>query len=55
MSRKLLIAAYGTQEDRAKLAALSDALNISQSQILITLLREKHREVIGLANTVAPK
>ncbi len=55
MSRKLLIAAYGDQEDRDKLAKLSEVLKISQSQILITMLRDKYKEVFGLVNTGTPK
>lgn len=47
MTRHKGIIAYGTQEDREKLAVLSQLTGKSGSEILIDLLRQQYQEVTG--------
>ena len=41
------IIAYGAPDDRLKLAALSDALKKSGSQLIIDFIRQRYEEVYG--------
>ena len=44
------IIAYGTQEDREKLAVLSHLMNLSGSECVIQMIRDKYRSVAGDAD-----
>lgn len=48
MARAKGIMAYGTEEDRLKLAALSKVLGKSGSELLIEMIRQKYAETIGV-------
>ena len=41
------IIAYGTEEDRAKLAALSVIHDKSASEVVITMIRSAYKELLG--------
>jgi hypothetical protein len=42
-----MLAAYGEPVDRKRLQRLSEQLGKSQSQIIMTLVRDKYREIFG--------
>jgi hypothetical protein len=51
MSRNNLgIIAYGTEEDRKKLAVLSNLSKQSGSEYIITMIRRQYKEVFGDAD-----
>ncbi|RKE85715.1 MULTISPECIES: hypothetical protein [Rhizobium] len=39
------IIAYGTAEDREKLAALADLYGISGSEVIVKMIRDRHLEL----------
>lgn len=41
------IIAYGTDEDREKLAILADTYSLSGSELLIKMIREKFEQLFG--------
>ncbi|MGO8184127.1 hypothetical protein [Rhizobium leguminosarum] len=41
------IIAYGTEEDRKKLAVLADTYGISGSELIIKMVREKFEQLFG--------
>ncbi|MBD9544239.1 hypothetical protein IB276_32870 [Ensifer sp. ENS04] len=41
------IIAYGTEEDREKLAVLADTFRMSGSELVIKMIREKFAELYG--------
>lgn len=41
------IIAYGTPDDRLRLAALSATLNKSGSQLIVDYIRERYKQVFG--------
>jgi len=45
------IIAYGTQEDREKLKVMAESLNMSNSEFLIKLIREKYEKITGFHQT----
>lgn len=47
MARSKGIIAYGKEEDRLKLAALSRILGKSGSELIIEMIRDKYVEVVG--------
>lgn len=47
MARPLMLSAYGTQDDRLKLAALSQSEGRSGSEIIVEFIRTRYREVFG--------
>ena len=44
---RVVLTAYGQEEDRDKLAALALFTDKSQSGFILELIREKYREVFG--------
>lgn len=48
MSKKLILTAYGTKEDRDRLTELAQAFKTSKSDMLIQLLRAEHKRVIKI-------
>ncbi|RWB08768.1 MAG: hypothetical protein EOQ39_18855 [Mesorhizobium sp.] len=44
------IIAYGTEEDRLKLAVLAQLTGKSGSEVVIQMIREKYRAVLGDAD-----
>lgn len=47
MAKGLLIAAYGSEADRARLRALAKATGLSGSEIVVKYIRETYQEVFG--------
>lgn len=47
MSKKVLIASYGTPQDRLRAQALAGAMKTSQSALLISLLRAQYKLLFG--------
>lgn len=47
MTRSKGIIAYGTEEDREKLAILADTYHMSGSELIIKMIREKFDKLYG--------
>ncbi|WP_454287272.1 hypothetical protein [Rhizobium arsenicireducens] len=47
MTRRKGIIAYGTEEDRAKLALLADTYQMSGSELIIKMIRDRHADLFG--------
>lgn len=47
MKRNAGIIAYGTEDDRQKLALLAEAHNLSASELIIKMIREKFKTLYG--------
>lgn len=45
MKRNAGIIAYGTEEDREKLAILAETYRMSGSELIIKMIRDKYREM----------
>lgn len=45
--KKVLIAVYGDQDDRARAKALADMLGMSQSEMMLVMLRERYKKMFG--------
>jgi len=41
------IIAYGTEEDREKLAVLAETYNCSGSELIVRMIREKYQALYG--------
>lgn len=50
MTRHKGIIAYGTEEDRDKLAVLAQLSGRSGSEIIVEMIRSRYREVLGDAD-----
>ena len=48
--QKRLIAAYGTEEDRVKARKIAEKLDISQSRLIIDMIRQRYTELFGSSN-----
>jgi hypothetical protein len=47
VSKRVMLAAYGEADDRKRLLRLAERLDKSQSQVIMTLVRDKYREIFG--------
>lgn len=46
------IIAYGTEEDRKKLAILAEAYGLSGSELIVKMIRDRFAEIYGDSQTI---